>query len=334
MVESDIFMNFEEQIHRLKKKDIKIDDKSIALQILSAMPYKYLTKTHDTVKDCCSNISIEDLYFMHSEIDNFHSILLKYILLIEQSFKNKLSYLISEKYGISTKYGITGDFNNNDYLDRKNYSNSNGKRFNILDKLQNIIIKPPYTNTIDDYKHRNANIPPWILLENTPLGLAINWYSILSEGDKKIISTWMYYSKIINISNDEQKELFKKSLDIVSHYRNIFAHKNRKTNSCTIEFPMHILIKEYDTFFEIYSNIDLSNLIYSLCILSPSTQLLNNLIGDLYLHYGMLATETSDKPINKYLDKFYNVEIGKVINNIMVFPNYTIDREIRYEMKI
>ena len=252
------FIDYQEQIHRLRCKGIMIPDSVDAgettLSILSTVPYRYLTNTFSKVRPILENevICLEQLYFIHTEFNNLHTILLKYILIIEQSLKNKLSYIISKKYGVETDCNILFNKDPGDYLSVTHYS---GDKSNRIAKIKQVIQKPYNGSSLEYYKNMQ-NIPPWIVLENLPLGKAINWYKILKNDDKTLVSKALFLFQPKNLLISDIKELVSKSLAILNEYRNMYAHRYREHQEyIKNELPFRPMLTEYKDVFFLRMNI-------------------------------------------------------------------------------
>lgn len=225
------FKSIEEQIQILKDRNLFFHDEDFAKQILTSVPYysiingykglffnKYMLENEIDHFD--SEASFELIYYTYLLDIDFNSILLKYILMIEKSFKAKLAYRIAEKYGE----------NNNNYLKKENYSNRKNKRSSILDSLNNLILEPRIYTPSFYYINQKGYIPPWILTNDMMFGLAQQWYSILNEDLKNMICEDMFSQKFSDFPLEDKKDFLMNSLYLLRDFRNAAAHGARTFN--------------------------------------------------------------------------------------------------------
>ena len=111
------FLTYEEQIEHLRTKhNLLISDEQFAKDILSNISYYDLVNGY---KDSLMNndkfkpgTSIEFLYLFYLFDKNFQNIIFKNSLIVENSFKNKLAYMLADKisehqdYYLSSKYYV------------------------------------------------------------------------------------------------------------------------------------------------------------------------------------------------------------------------------------
>ena len=234
------FKTFDEQIEILKGRNIEVQNIKSAKKILNTVSYYKLVngyKQSRIVAECDKDLemfqdgtSIEDLYNLHIFDITLQSILFKYILSIETSFKTKLAYLIAKQYGVFES----------EYLSQESYISSGNKRNlrkRVLKELIDDKNETMYTPTKyyrDGDEQNNTppknHIPPWILMQNISFTRSIRWYSILKSQDKKKIYSQFSITKKI-IGNDEvEKNFFLDSLKILRDYRNTVAHGYRSIN--------------------------------------------------------------------------------------------------------
>lgn len=122
--------------------------------------------------------SFELFYYAYILDINLNNIILKYLLMVEKSFKAKIAYTVAKHFGEL----------NQDYLIVENYSNRYKKREDIVNKLKEAINQcRNYTPTYH-YKEKKGYVPPWILTNDIMFGLARQWYSILPSVQKEDIA--------------------------------------------------------------------------------------------------------------------------------------------------
>lgn len=226
------FLTYDQLIDLMISRGIMISDRASAKNLLANVSYYNLMNgCKDILKfDASGNnllypIDIHDLYLIYRLDRSLNGLLLKYILKIECRLKSHLSYTVSERFGVFTPFaGYKGD--GEDYLAKKNYSNSNKKRDSTLRQLKQVLnIEDPHFHHSDSlvyyYNHHN-HIPAWILTTSIPFGLAALWFSILRRPEKNEIVLSLLPQDEVDIG--EKKEFLSVSLGMLRDYRNCIAH--------------------------------------------------------------------------------------------------------------
>lgn len=185
------FRTYDQQIEILRSRNIIIEDVDFAKRALCNCSYYALINGYKNTflsvrgsDNFIEGTKFEHLYTLYFFDTSLNQILFKYILHIERSLKSKISYLISEIYGVYTDTQLTVSRDPVDYLHKSHYSNSNNKRSDILYKLRKCLLEPKHNASLEHYLNNKNHVPPWVLVTNIPLGLAIEWYSILKNNDK------------------------------------------------------------------------------------------------------------------------------------------------------
>lgn len=231
------FKKNDELIELLESRNVIITDKEFAKKCISDISYYSLINGYKNLfpydQDNKFKIPIEfyEFYNLYRFDTMINNVMFKYIIAIEKSLKSKLSYIISEKYGVFTDLGDYTNNNPDDYLCRKHYRNNNQTQ-SILKKIKTEISKTK-NESVNHYKENHNHIPCWILVNGIPFGLTIKWYEILKPSEKDIICNQFISTTEITIQ--DKKEFFKKSLDILRKYRNNIAHGNKIFNNTISE---------------------------------------------------------------------------------------------------
>lgn len=228
------FKTHEEQLAILSSRNITIADHDFALKALRGLSYYTLINGYKNTFLSIQGTDMfvegtrfEDLYTLHTIDTNLNSIILKYILVVEQYLKTRLSYIVSKNYGV---YTDTNDFTNrnpSDYLCR-NYYRSNGGRNNVLKQLKESLTSDRINDSVAHYANTKNHIPPWILVTNITFGLSIKWYEILKATDRDQLSSEFISDTCLSI--EQKKEFLTIALDLLREYRNKIAHGNRTFN--------------------------------------------------------------------------------------------------------
>ena len=226
------FKSYEDMIKIMESRNIIVENKSFALSALQNLSYYGLINGYKNtfLQESGSDLfqkgtRFEELYTLHMIDTSLNSILFKYILYLEKALKSRISYRISEIYGVYTDKDDYSFSNEADYLCKKHYSNSSGRRINILLSLKKCISNNRNNPIMIHYLNERNHIPPWILTTNISYGLAIEWYNILRGDDKTEICNSFISPGLL--SPDEIKEFIKKIFELTKEYRNKIAHGNR-----------------------------------------------------------------------------------------------------------
>lgn len=168
------------------------------------------------------------------ELMNFHrlnmdisSLLLKYLLFVEQSLNSTLSNIISKNFGTDTSMELEDLNNPMDFLCVNNYRN-NPDTINVLTKIKYHINNPVKFTSLEYYIKNKNYIPPWVVLNSIYLSDSINLYKIMKSEQKiEVVDTLLK----IETENPEntihlRKDLFGSYFNIIKIYRNKLAHPN------------------------------------------------------------------------------------------------------------
>ncbi|MCJ1785235.1 Abi family protein [Mammaliicoccus sciuri] len=164
--------------------------------------------------------TINDIVYL-KELDNdLQSLIFKFLIQIETTFKSHLSYFLANEFGPSES----------DYTNKYNYK-SHIRAKKIFDKIKS----KPHINfnkyPAKHYKKNYQDIPPWVYLKHIPLGDTINIFSELKTNHKeKIINDWIQ----LNSFNTEEKiDFITQLLKYCQDFRNSIAHGGRLLNYVT-----------------------------------------------------------------------------------------------------
>lgn len=226
------FRSYDDLIMIMESRHIIINNRDFAIQALQNFSYYGMINGYKNTflqmpdsEDFIPGTKFEELYTLHLIDTGLNNVIFKYILFLERALKSRLSYLIAENYGVYTDPTDMFCKNTSDYLCIKHYSNSSGRRINILRKLKENISDANHSPIMMHYlKHKN-HVPPWILTTNIPYGLALEWYNILKSNDKQSICNTFISPGLF--SESDTKEFVRKAFEITKEYRNKIAHGNR-----------------------------------------------------------------------------------------------------------
>ena len=313
-----------EQAEILKERGITVGDEWFLVNVLSSFSFKSILNTCDRMRPLFeSDITLELLYSLHIDLHDLKQLFLKYILLVENSLKFKMSYVISDNYGTETDFSNLLNHDKCDYLSVKYYT---GDRQSVIIKLKKNI-RASRNSSLEYYRDQRGNIPAWILLENTYFHLAINWYRTLKEPLKSLVCNSMFLRYNSGTDNVQRKEFLNKALMILKDYRNSYAHSNR-IDMVKDELPHTPTSLLFDASF--YNKADFNNgigkndltaLISILCILAPDEYIAFRLESDLHAF------------MDKYQDNDVlpeNVSIFDILN----LPHDILDRVSNFTRKL
>lgn len=151
-------------------------------------------------------------------------LLLKYLLIFENSIKTTIAYEFSKKYS-----------RKNAYLDIANFVDNDPKKvlqqISILTKT--IHDKVDRTGDIKHYIEEHGEVPLWVLVNFLTMGNIANFYNILTDSMKNIIAKF-YTDKYRTQNKDHTFRLSSADLSaclkVVNLVRNICAHDERLYN--------------------------------------------------------------------------------------------------------
>ena len=197
MIDSIKYMNIDELIEHLESKGLVIKNKKTAKNYLLDVgyyklingyrqPFTYIQEENGVkTRYYYENVSIEDLYNLYEFDRELKSLILKYLSYIETKTKNKISELISSKYGIKeSEYLVAENFKPDET------QNQNSKKF--------CDIKKEIERTLKEKRKRHKSIswyatnyefyPFWVLSNILTFGTISLIYSKMKEQDQNTVA--------------------------------------------------------------------------------------------------------------------------------------------------
>lgn len=238
------FLTYVEQLERIKRKKVLVENDNLAFEILSTVSYygiingyKDIYGTHyddtENLEVFDNDVELEDLYLIYHIDNDLNNLLFKYIIYVEKALKTKISYIIAEKYGVDEQK----------YLDFHNYK-CHGKldRRNEIKSIKKQMNNNHNSASLQHYKNNHDCIPPWILMNALYFGTVINWYKILKNDMKlKIAKEFLQFSYLND--DKEKKEFLVDNLVLLQEYRNNIAHGNRTfLSNVRTEHKKHLIL--------------------------------------------------------------------------------------------
>ena len=223
------FKTYEQQLDWLKNHyHLNIGDEDKAVAALKSFTYYDLINGY---KECfmqevvqpdgtkqfqySPDITLDFLYNFCYIDKTIQSTLFKFSTIVETSFKTKMAYVISERFGVFE----------DEYLDDSHYFKSNnGIRY--ADIKQTFIeaysdsrfLKQPTKHYVKNHNH----VPAWILFKNVSFSKVINLFQLLNKTEKEPVVNLLFPTKVLTY--DEKVVLAINTLNIVRCFRNKIAH--------------------------------------------------------------------------------------------------------------
>lgn len=221
------FKTIDEQISYLQEvHGLTINDVDFAKKVLLTLSYYdlvngYKTELMDNEK-FKDNITIEYLSNLHMLDKDFQNILFKNSMLIENIFKTKLAYVLSQNFGVD----------DNDYLSNTHYLPCKGNlQFSSVKRAflnvyldENDQEKPEKTieQPTSHYAYHHNHIPSWIILRNVSFSNAINLFRLMNGKEKKEVVELMVLDNDVDIS--DKLNFVVPALNLIRRFRNVIAH--------------------------------------------------------------------------------------------------------------
>ncbi|MDD2181104.1 MAG: Abi family protein [Bacilli bacterium] len=213
---SKIFKTLDEQIEILEGKGLIVNNPEKVKEILYRENYffingyRHLFMRSYKDKKFFPGTTFEELYATFLFDRKIRNIMFKYILIIENNVKSKISYTLSKKYGFKEK----------NYLDPKNFNQDSYKAKQVNDVLnkmkRQIRVNGKQHSATMHYISNYGYIPMWILVKVLSLGIVSELFCILKPEDQLALAeTYNLDSETMSIY-----------LSLLSNYRNLCAHED------------------------------------------------------------------------------------------------------------
>ena len=229
------FLTYDEQISFLsEQKQLIIEDQEYAKRILFQTGYFALVNGYKQIfKNPQTNkfqvgVRFEDVYGMYCFDRNLRSILLKYILICEQTIKSSLSYHFCQIYGEDQKAYL----NPINYLQSENHSRIIKK---LIQKMSAQLNENSSYYYIRHYVKRYQSVPFWVLVNTLTLGQVSKMYSCQKSRVK---------IQICKDFGEIRENELERMLSIMTKFRNVCAHNDRLFNFKTQDALPDLLIHQ------------------------------------------------------------------------------------------
>lgn len=229
------FLTYDEQISFLsEQKQLIIEDQEYAKRILFQTGYFALVNGYKRIfKNPQTNkfqvgVRFEDVYGMYCFDRNLRSILLKYILICEQTIKSSVSYHFCQIYGEDQKAYL----NPINYLQSENHSRIIKK---LIQKMSAQLNENSSYYYIRHYVKRYQSVPFWVLVNTLTLGQVSKMYSCQKSRVK---------IQICKDFGEIRENELERMLSIMTKFRNVCAHNDRLFNFKTQDALPDLLIHQ------------------------------------------------------------------------------------------
>jgi hypothetical protein len=327
------FLDYNKQINKIKDEyELLIFNHNFEKTLLESISYYDLINGY---KDCFmtngkfkEGISLLSLFYFKIFDMNFQNILFKYSVYAENSFKTKLAYILSEKYGED----------HNDYLNRQNFQVNRRIRREVrklnetLNNIEQVIL---YTNDHPTKYYRDCHnhIPAWILFKNVKFNDCINLFRFLKRDMKLKLIRRFFNSNAF--SDNDHISLFKNFISVIRKFRNKIAH-NSKVITYTVDsrYELHqvntlrlnpySLVRSKDINNSVGKN-DMYAMILSLTIILDNPLLVEMMMNEIKTLL-LISTQNSDINVVKeflhitrlpedLIDRINNIDFSSILNS-------------------
>ncbi len=305
-----IFKTLDEQIDILKEKGLTINDYEKTKELLFRenyffiSGYRHLFMKANKDKIFIEGTTFEELYATFCFDRYLRNIMFKHILIIENNIKSIISYQMSKKYGHKDK----------DYLNPQNFTQDTlrvRQVHDVLNKMRRQIRTNGLQHTATmHYINNYGYIPMWILVKVLSFGIISEFYNILKEEDKEIISK---FYKI----DPESLSVY---LSILSNFRNLCAHEeilyDHRTQKVIPDTRYHKILnidKREDEY--IYGKNDLFAVLIIMKQMLTEEQF-SDLIGEISYEIDKLDGKVDTVPLISILNRIGFPENWRDIENI------------------
>ena len=306
------FKTIDEQINLLKLRNVEFEDEESAKQILLNNNYYNIINGY---KDLFINdknslnykigTRFEEIYALYEFDRQLRNIFLEYILKIENSLRSLVAYYFSKTYG-NDNYLILDNFENFKNVNVNNIKKQKRIKFiqNLIGNINKNIAKNIDNKYINHYMTKYGFTPLWVLVNILSFGDICNFYKLMKQKERIIIS------KEFNISELDLTSL----LSILSKTRNLCAHDERLYN---YKFITNVSIN--DTKYHSLLNIPKTNDRYTIGK--------NDLFAVVISLKLLLSKEDYDRFHNKMFSRIMSIQsklttisLNDILNS-MNFPN-------------
>lgn len=211
------FLSFQDQISKLRSKNLTISDPVYAEHMLREIGYFGLIGGYKapfknpTTKKYEDGTTFESIVELYKFDENLRELFLKYILQLERHIRSLLSYYFTEKHGVDQ----TAYLDVHSYVPFKSRRNDVTKLIGVLDSLANKNSDYPYIN---HQRLNYGNVPLWVLVNGLTFGTLSKFYALVQPDIRTKVSE--------NFESIREKQLTQ-YLKVITKFRNVCAHNER-----------------------------------------------------------------------------------------------------------
>lgn len=246
------FSNLDEQIERLKQKNLIIDDEQTAKKTLVKASYyslingykaPFLAQQEEYPKQkerFSDNVHFEDVHNLYKFDAKLRQIILSISLAIEEDLASIIAHIIGDTYCNGPEKRTHGKPLS--YLCRESLNVSKEKEGELHNLFRDVdyALTNPNMTPVKYHMEQYGYVPPWVLVKSLSFGNFISWYNLSEVTIKKrIIGTFLRIDPE-KIDNDDKKIVqVYYALKIIQLFRNAAAHGGRIYNFQTdnVYFP-------------------------------------------------------------------------------------------------
>lgn len=211
-------MTYDEQLQKLRNKNLQIQDELAARDALRRIGYfSLITGYKDlfknpTTKNYRDGTDFQDILSLYCFDEQLRELTLCYLLHIEQRMRSEISYAFCALFGEHQEA----------YLSVQNYCEGAARRREIEILIQRHL--RPLLDQRTDYpyiehcKQHYRNVPLWVLMKALPFGTVSKMYALAKPQIQSAVSR--------NIPCVNEKQLGQ-MLQVLTIYRNVCAHGER-----------------------------------------------------------------------------------------------------------
>ncbi|MDD3362680.1 MAG: Abi family protein [Hespellia sp.] len=212
------FMTYEQQIQKLRDKNLIITDSAEAKAILQQdgyyaliTGYKDLFKNPST-KNYRDGTTLQDILALYQFDEQLRELTLRHLLHIERHIRSSLSYAFCDKFGEQQSA----------YLNPSNYDNTK-KKSNAINRLITKHLSPLLTRQssypfLEHNKKVHGNVPLWVMVNALSFGTLSKMYELSAPKVQYAVS-----HDFVAVNEKKLGQI----LDVLTDYRNLCAHNER-----------------------------------------------------------------------------------------------------------
>lgn len=213
------FMTYDQQLQKLRDKNMKIGDETYAKEMLHRYGYFALITGYKdifknpTTKNYRDGTTFHDVVAIYQFDEQLRELTFKYLLIVEQNIRSLLSYSFCDMFGDSQAA----------YTSPQNYDTSTQAKSREVMKLITNYLNPLLTQKtqypyIEHHKSAHNNVPLWVLVNALTFGTLSKIYAYSKPQVQSAISREFQAIK---------EPQLKKILEVLTEFRNKCAHNER-----------------------------------------------------------------------------------------------------------